>query len=314
MTSHFPVMLDEVLGAVNPQDNDVIVDGTFGTGGYSRAFLEKADCKVIAIDQDSNALQYAAQLEKDFGDRFLFIPGRFGDVVSLLHSEGFHSVDAFVLDVGVSSMQIDEAERGFSFQKEGPLDMRMNTSSSLTAAKIINEYKEEDIANILYEFGEEKKSRPIAKKICEERLIAPIQTTHKLTEIIHSIVPKTFKTKIDPATRSFQALRIAVNDELGELNRALEASKSILNAGGRLVVVSFHSLEDRLVKKFLKKESGSLSQGSRHFPQADTNQSPTFQFLNKNAIIATEEEILKNSRSRSAKMRSAIKLDDEVMQ
>ncbi|MEM9470146.1 MAG: 16S rRNA (cytosine(1402)-N(4))-methyltransferase RsmH, partial [Pseudomonadota bacterium] len=266
MTEHFPVMIQEVLDAVNPQDGDVIIDGTFGAGGYSRAFLDRANCTVIAIDQDPEALVRAATFEKDYGARFVFIPGRFGDVSKLLQSKGFDQVDAFVLDVGVSSMQIDQAERGFSFQKDGPLDMRMNNKEGPSAADLVANLPEEELANIIYQYGEERYSRRIARKIVEVRQENPINTTNVLADLVRSVVPCSPKDKIDPATRTFQALRIAVNDELGELERALKESELILSEGGRLVIVSFHSLEDRIVKNFLRDKSGASDNASRHMP------------------------------------------------
>lgn len=311
MTDHFPVMLQEVLEAVQPQDGDVIVDGTFGAGGYTRAFLNSADCTVIAIDQDPQAKVTAAQVEKEFGDRFVFMPGRFGDVVSLLKGRGFDHVDAFVLDIGVSSMQIDQAERGFSFQKSGPLDMRMNSEAGQTAADLVAGLSEEELANVIYQYGEERLSRRIARKIVEVRANEAIDTTEQLADIVRSVVPKSPKDKIDPATRTFQALRVAVNDELGELERALSASEVILNNGGRLVVVSFHSLEDRIVKKFLKEKSGNLGNQSRHLPQTQDEELPIFELIARKAVEASKEEVNSNSRSRSAKLRAAIRVNAE---
>jgi len=307
MMSHYPVMLNEVIEAVNPQDGDVIVDGTFGAGGYTSAFLESANCTVIAIDQDPNALEVAKLLKEKYGERFIFARGCFGDAVSLVHDAGFKAIDAFVLDIGVSSMQIDQAARGFSFQKNGPLDMRMDTKDNkVTAASLIAELPEEDLANVLYEYGGERKSRHIARKICIARSEAEIKTTDHLSDIIQSVVPRLAKDKIHPATRSFQALRIAVNDELGELKRGLDASEKLLKDEGRLVVVTFHSLEDSIVKNFLDKKSGRLENASRHLPmEAPREVVSTFCLKKRKAIEASSEEVAQNARSRSAKMRVA---------
>ena len=309
--SHFPVMLPEVLQAINPQDGDVIVDGTFGAGGYSEAFLERSDCTVVAIDQDPNAITRAKELKDKYGERFIFARGQFGDAVALLNEAGFESVDGFVLDIGVSSMQIDQAERGFSFQRNGPLDMRMDTQSNdVTAQKIVNQKKEEDLANIIYKYGEERLSRRIAKKICEVRKEKEIKTTNELSDIVQSVVPKNPKKKTHPATKTFQALRIMVNDELGQLEAGLEASQVLLKDGGRLVVVTFHSLEDGIVKRFLDEKSGRQVNQSRHLPsQAPVKKSKIFEVKKRKSIEASKEELQNNARSRSAKMRVAYRTD-----
>ncbi|MBI1300266.1 MAG: 16S rRNA (cytosine(1402)-N(4))-methyltransferase RsmH [Alphaproteobacteria bacterium] len=306
---HYSVMLNEVVETIAPKDGGVYVDGTFGAGGYTRALLEAADCVVYAIDRDASAMQFAGAFEDDFGERFVFLQGCFGDVKSLLAGAGVKKVDGFVLDIGVSSMQLDRAERGFSFRENGPLDMRMDTSSGQTAADIVNSYEENALADLIYLYGEERKSRWVAKKIVEARKEKRFETTFELADVVRSAVPKG-KDKIDPATRTFQALRIAVNDELGELERALEASIDILSDEGRLVVVSFHSLEDRIVKQFMKRYSETEARGSRHFPDMSSHSETLFSLFSRKAIKPTDYEISKNARSRSAKMRAAIRRDN----
>jgi 16S rRNA (cytosine1402-N4)-methyltransferase len=312
MSAHVPVMMNEVLHALGPQDGEVYVDGTFGAGGYSRAFLESADCTVIAIDQDPRAEDRAAKLSEDFGSRFIFVHGRFGDALEIVNKAGFEKVDGFVLDVGVSSMQIDRPERGFSFRENGPLDMRMDTAANdVTAEKLVAMLPEEQLANIIYQYGEERLSRRVARKIVEARKSETIDTTAKLAEIVRAVVPRS-KDGIDPATRTFQALRIAVNDELGELRRGLVAAEHLLKEGGRLVVVSFHSLEDGIVKSFLYERSGYAANASRHMPESAPAHPNTFTLKKRKAIEPGGEEIAANTRSRSAKLRSAVRTAEEA--
>lgn len=295
-------MLPEVLSALNPANGGVYVDGTFGAGGYSAAILDQADCTVIAIDRDRDASPRALALKDKYGERLVFVQGCFGNIEALLKSAGFEHVDGFVLDLGVSSFQIDEAERGFSFRFNGPLDMRMDAGSGDTAADIVNNTDETDLANIIYRYGEERKSRHIARAIILRRKEQPFETTEDLADLIRSVVPKS-RDKIDPATRTFQALRIAVNDELGELERALGASPRILKEGGKLAVVSFHSLEDTIVKKYLRETSGGDPKGSRHMPAAQEAAAPLFTLESKKAIKPSAQEVAENARSRSARMR-----------
>lgn len=303
---HFPVMLPQVLKYLAPKDGETYVDGTFGLGGYSRAILKSADCNVIGIDRDPNAHAYAEKLEDEYGSRFKFIKGCFGDVASLLTQEGVQSVDGFVLDIGVSSVQIDDAQRGFSFRFDGKLDMRMGQDGK-SAADLVNETDEKELADIIYLYGEERLSRRVAKEIVCRRAEQPFETTLDLADVVRSVVPKSHKDRIDPATRTFQALRIAVNDELGELERALEASVDILKPGGRLVVVSFHSLEDRIVKTFLREKAGQVSSVSRHMPVADGPDVPAvFEILTRKAVLPDEAEVKINERSRSAKLRAGM--------
>ncbi len=309
MIKHYPVMLPEILNALSPKDGGIYIDGTFGNGGYSAAILGAANCTVYAIDRDENAVAKADELKEKYGDRFVFLRGCFGDVKALLASCNVEKLDGFVLDVGVSSMQIDEASRGFSFQKDGGLDMRMDTSSGITAADIVNTYGEEELANLIYEYGGERKSRHIAHKIVEMRADKPFERTLELAGAVRSVIYKSHKDKIDPATRTFQALRIAVNDELGELERALDASIDILSEGGVLAVVSFHSLEDGRVKRFLKEKAGDISKGSRHMPQIDSDNIPVFKILSRKAIKPSDAEISENPRSRSARMRVGVRCE-----
>lgn len=313
MTSpHFPVMLPEVLAALSAKDGEVYIDGTFGAGGYTRAFLESANCTVIAIDRDPAAQTRADALKKEFGERLIFLRGRFGDALELVNAAGFKQVDGFVLDVGVSSMQFDEAVRGFSFRFDAPLDMRMDTSSGETAADLVNTMDEEDLANLIYKYGDERKSRYIARRVVEERSRGRIETTVQLADMIRDVVFKSPKDKIDPATRTFQALRIAVNDELGELERGLFAAEQLLKEGGRLIVVSFHSLEDGIVKSFLYERAGKTPNASKYLPLAPREADPSFILSPKKALDPSEIETRQNPRSRSARLRGAIRTNAPV--
>ncbi|MCK5384443.1 MAG: 16S rRNA (cytosine(1402)-N(4))-methyltransferase RsmH [Alphaproteobacteria bacterium] len=309
---HAPVMLTEVMEALDVNDGEIYVDGTFGAGGYSRAMLETADCHVYAIDRDPSAIKRADDMKQQYNERFTFMRGCFGDVTELLKVHGYAGrVNGFVLDIGVSSMQINEADRGFSFRQDGPLDMRMDTKDleTQTAADIVNTYTERDLADLIYKYGEERLSRRIAKAVVQRRKEKPFTRTHEFAECIRSVMPKKQGDKIDPATRTFQALRIAVNDELGELSRALEASENILAEGGRLVVVSFHSLEDGLVKAYLKQKSGRNPAVSRHLPRIESIQESVYTLPNRNkAIKPSEKETMINPRARSARMRCALRL------
>jgi 16S rRNA (cytosine1402-N4)-methyltransferase len=305
-------MLPEVLSTLSPKDGEVYVDGTFGAGGYTRAFLESCDCTVIAIDRDPAAIVRADKLKEEFGNRLIFVRGCFGDALELVKGAGFEKIDGFVLDVGVSSMQFDEAQRGFSFRFDAPLDMRMDTQSGITAADIVNEYEEEDLANLIYKYGEERKSRYIARRVVEQRAQAPILTTVQLAQLIRDVVFKSPKDKIDPATRTFQALRIAVNDELGELERGLIAAEKLLKSGGRLVVVSFHSLEDGIVKTFLYERSGKTPSPSKYLPLGSKEADPSFALSPKKPVDPTSDEISQNARSRSARLRGAVRTSANV--
>lgn len=310
---HAPVMLHEVLASLNPQGGGHYVDGTFGAGGYTRAILEAADCKVFSIDRDSHVERFADELKKAFGGRFVFLSGAFGDMVDLLAKEGVSSVDGIVLDIGVSSMQLDEAERGFSFKKSGPLDMRMS-QNGISAADVVNNAPEEVLTDIIAHYGEERAARRIAKAIVAARVEAPIETTHQLAALVAKTIGRG-NGKIDPATRTFQALRIYVNDELGELVRALHAAEHLLVPGGRLAVVTFHSLEDRIVKRFFQSRTGAGEEsGSRHLPEVVSRKvNPSFSQPVRKAIAAGEEEAAVNARARSAKLRWGIRTDAPAM-
>jgi len=300
---HNPVMLDEVLAHLNPQAGKCYVDGTFGAGGYSRAILAHAACTLIAMDRDPNVAEHRRALEEDFQDRFTFIQGRFGEMAELLKARDIQQVDGIVLDIGVSSMQLDEGGRGFSFRLDGPLDMRMSGEGD-SAADVVNALEEGALADIIYRYGEERHSRRIAREIARVRAEKPIETTSELASLIHRVMPPK-KQGIDPATRTFQALRIYVNDELGELERALDAANQLLAPGGRLVVVSFHSLEDRIVKHHIQRYSGQTGGGSRHMPLPESEAPILLKRLSKGAVKATDAEAKANPRARSAKLRAA---------
>ncbi len=313
VSSHVSVMLGEVLDALNPDQNGVYVDGTFGAGGYSRAILERNVSMLWAIDRDPSVTMAAEKIEKDFPGKFKLLKGCFSEMESLLSEQGQKTVDGIVLDIGVSSMQIDQADRGFSFINDGPLDMRMGDIGP-TAADVVNLSEEEELANIIYQFGEERASRRVAHAIVEAREVKPFTRTLELSKIVEKAVGapryKKGKRQIHGATRTFQALRIFVNDELGELRRGLEAAERILSPGGRLCVVTFHSLEDRVVKEFFKIRSGDVARPSRHMPsQVDQMPDPTFEILFKGAKKASEQEIEQNIRSRSAKLRAAVRTE-----
>lgn len=308
MSAHTPVLLREVVDALDPRAGAIIVDGTFGAGGYSRAILDHADCAVWGIDRDPEAVARGEELAKQYDGRLRVLHGRFGDMADLLAAEGVTSVDGVVLDLGVSSMQLDQAERGFSFRFDGPLDMRMNPEAGESAADVVNSGAEGDLAHLIYTFGEERHARRIARAIVAARAEGPIEGTAALAEIVRGAVPAAKgPQKIDPATRTFQALRIHVNDELGELDRGLAAAEQLLADGGRFAVVTFHSLEDRPVKRFFRDRSGGAPKGSRHLPAGDTGPAPTFSLLTRNAITPRDGEIEANPRARSAKLRAAVR-------
>ncbi|KQT88336.1 16S rRNA (cytosine(1402)-N(4))-methyltransferase RsmH [Aurantimonas sp. Leaf443] len=297
---HIPVLLAEVLAAIEVTPGDLVVDGTFGAGGYSRALL-KAGARVVAIDRDPTAIAGGAMLASD-EPRLSLVEGRFGDLDAILEGRGL-AADAVVLDIGVSSMQIDEAARGFSFQKDGPLDMRM-AASGPTAADVVNRLKVGDLARIFAFLGEERHAGRVARAIEARRAERPFETTLDLAQVIGRAVGRSPKDKIDPATRSFQGLRIFVNDELGELARGLLAAERVLKPGGRLVVVTFHSLEDRIVKRFFRDRSGTAA-ASRHLPDVAV-EAPTFEARNR-ALAASDAEASANPRARSAKLRVGIR-------
>ncbi len=304
--SHIPVMLDHVVEHLAPKPGDVILDGTFGGGGYTRALLDAADCCVIGIDRDPDAIERSDIVKARYGERFEMMSGRFGDMDELIEADGRSGVDGVVLDLGVSSFQLDEGERGFSFMRDGPLDMRM-AKSGPSAADVVNQIEERLLADILFQLGEERDSRRIARRIVAARQDAPFTSTLQLADVIEAAVGGRKGKRTHPATKSFQALRMYVNDELGELARALLASEKILNEGGRLVIVTFHSLEDRMVKSFLSERSGKLSSGNRFMPEkADAG--PTASFESVRRISAPETaEVAANARARSSRLRSAVR-------
>jgi 16S rRNA (cytosine1402-N4)-methyltransferase len=300
---HIPVLLREVIDGLAPRDGAVIVDGTFGAGGYARAILDSAACKVFGIDRDPTAVARGAEIAKAYDGRLMVLSGRFGEMDQLLAAQGIEAVDGIALDLGVSSMQLDQAERGFSFQKDGPLDMRMENSGP-SAADLVNSLPEAELADIFWRWGEERHSRRLARAIVNDRKAEPFTTTNQLAELIRRVVPRS-GDGIDPATRSFQGLRIAVNDEMGEVERGLAAAERLLAPGGRLAVVSFHSLEDRAVKEFLKARSGAAPQPSRHMPVPASSRAPSFRLLAKKPIGPSAAESHANPRARSARLRIA---------
>ncbi|CCG39650.1 16S rRNA (cytosine(1402)-N(4))-methyltransferase RsmH [Magnetospirillum molischianum] len=305
---HLPVLLTEVIAAMEPHDGGRYLDGTFGAGGYSRAILTAASgCRLTGLDRDPTAAVRGRDLTAEYPDRFTFLAGRFGEMASLLGEDGSGGLDGIVLDIGVSSMQIDEAERGFSFSKDGPLDMRMERAGP-DAADIVNTTPEADLANILYRYGEERLSRRIARAIVEARKVQPFSRTGELATLVRKVVPR-HPDGIDPATRTFQALRIAVNDELGELERGLAAAETLLAPGGRLVVVTFHSLEDRIVKDFLRERSGAAALPSRHLPHGGVGPRPSFALTQRRAVRPGEDELDRNPRARSARLRAAVRTE-----
>jgi 16S rRNA (cytosine1402-N4)-methyltransferase len=305
---HVPVMLDEVLATLAPRDGGVYLDGTFGGGGYARAILESARCTLWAIDRDPEAIERGASLIARFPGRLHLLEGQFGDMMALLAQAGVSALDGIVLDLGVSSFQIDDPARGFSFRHDGPLDMRMGMHGT-SAADLVNTLPERALADVLYELGEERASRRIAHAIVAARLEAPIETTGRLAAIIRSVLPPD-RSGNHPATRSFQALRIKVNDELGQIEAALEQASGLLAPGGRLVVVAFHSLEDRIVKRFMTQAAGRTGSPSRHDPAGlKTRDAPNLRLLTARALRPAATESDQNPRSRSARLRALERLD-----
>ena len=291
--SHIPVLLEEVVEALSPVDGGVYVDGTYGGGGYSRAVLAVADCKVVAVDRDPDAMQRAWEhAGKD--DRLRPAPGRFSELHLAARANGHEYVDGVMLDLGVSSYQLDEAERGFSFMRDGPLDMRM-AGAGPNASDVVNLMSEKDIAAILHFLGEEPQSRRIARAIIARREERAFISTLELADLIEAAVGGRKGKKTHPATRSFQALRLFVNEELDELVSALEASEEILAEHGKLVVVTFHSLEDRIVKQFFRDRSGQAPGGSRHAPEAPKGAPPSFELLLRKAVEPKEAELVENA-------------------
>jgi 16S rRNA (cytosine1402-N4)-methyltransferase len=307
MQGHVPVMLAEVLATLGPQDGATYLDATFGGGSYARAILEAAPgCTVFAIDRDPDAIARGAALAQAFAGRLHLVEGRFGDMLSLLRDRGITALDGVVMDLGVSSFQLDQAERGFSFRADGPLDMRMEKSGP-SAAELVNSLPERELADIIFRFGEERFARRIARTIVARRAEAPFTTTADLAALVRRAVPRD-PSGIDGATRSFQALRIAVNDELGEVERGIAAAMELLAPGGRLVVVAFHSLEDRIVKQAMAAASGRGG-ASRHDPAALSGRAkPAFHLLTPRAMRPQDAECSANPRARSARLRGIERL------
>jgi 16S rRNA (cytosine1402-N4)-methyltransferase len=301
---HTPVLLSEVLDALSPAPNKTVIDGTFGAGGYTRAFLDTG-ASVIAFDRDPTARRFAEGLP---ADRFRFVGARFSEMAETV---GEAAVDGVALDLGVSSMQLDEAERGFSFMRDGPLDMRMGDAGQ-TAADLVNTAEPFELARIFYVYGEERQSRRIAAAIARRRAEQPFSRTLELAEFIEKALGGRRGAKVHPATRAFQGLRIAVNEELAELEAGLVAAERALKPDGRLCVVTFHSLEDRIVKTFLAVRAGRTPSGSRHAPPREVQAQPSFSLLFNGAQAPSQAEVAANPRARSAKLRAAVRTSAPV--
>jgi len=299
---HASVLLGEVVDALQPRQGLLIIDGTFGAGGYSRALLA-AGADVVAFDRDPSAARFAADLPKD---RFRLVEDRFSQMERYVPA-----CDGVALDLGVSSMQLDEAERGFSFMRDGPLDMRMGASGP-SAAEIVNTAEPVELARILYVYGEERQSRRIASAIARRRLETPFSRTLDLAEVVERALGGRKGAKTHPATKTFQALRIAVNEELAELEAGLAASERVLREGGRLAVVTFHSLEDRIVKAFFTARAGLTPGGSRHLPPKQAGRPATFSMVIKGSVAPTDVETAANPRARSAKLRAGVRTAAEA--
>ena len=300
-TDHIPVLLDEVINSLSLKDEGFYVDATFGLGGYSKKILSIRNCNLLAIDRDPEAKKFAQPIKSSFKDKFTFVNGRFSELIKFLENKKIKKVNGVVFDLGVSSPQLDKNERGFSFKSDGPLDMRMSLEGP-TAEEFINKVEEKTLADIIYEYGDEVFSRRIAKNIANERLTKRINSTLQLANIIRKSIPFS-KQKIDPATRTFQAIRIYLNNEIDELEKGLIAAEKSLHPDGILAVVSFHSIEDRIVKKFFIKCSKSKPI-SRYLPE-ENQRKHSLEILTKKPICPSEKEIEENRRSRSAKLRVA---------
>jgi 16S rRNA (cytosine1402-N4)-methyltransferase len=306
---HIPVMLSEVIEALDPRDGKHFIDGTFGAGGYSRGLLEAARCTVLAIDRDPAAAQFAQALEERFPGRLKFVLGRYAEMREIAEREGIAAVDGVALDLGVSSMQLDEAERGFSFSQDGPLDMRMGAEGP-TASDLVNALPERDLAAIIATLGEEKRARAIARAIVARRAEEPLTRTGELADIVARVLGRRHDDPKHPATRTFQALRLYLNEELVELARGMNAAEHLLKPKGRLAVVTFHSLEDRIAKRFFAARSMPAPKGSRHLPEkGGSNFLPSFRLLNRRPLSPSKDEIRLNPRARSARLRAGERTD-----
>ena len=309
---HASVMLNEVVAAIAPADGDIIVDATFGWGGYSRAFLGHAACMVYGFDRDPAAAVRGRQIESEFGGRFALIEETFGSFDVSLTALGVPQIDGIAFDLGVSSMQIDDAERGFSFMRDGPLDMRMGGAREVdtpTAADVVNSTPEGELADIIWRYGDERKSRRVARAIVAQRKTKKITRTLELADIVARAVGGG-ASPIHPSTRTFQALRIHVNNELGQLEEGLRAAERMLAPEGRLAVVSFHSLEDRIVKNFLRERGGLAPTHSRHLPGQPNRRLPSFTMPSRSVTKPTDQEISVNPRARSARLRAAFRTEN----
>jgi 16S rRNA (cytosine1402-N4)-methyltransferase len=305
LARHIPVMLSDVLAALEPKDGEIIVDGTFGAGGYSEAILNRADCKIIAIDRDPEAFRLSGQLAERYPGRLMAVLGRYSEMEQIAAGEGFTAVDGVTLDLGVSSMQLDEPARGFSFMQDGPLDMRMGEGGP-AASDLVSALPESELAEIIGKLGEERRARAIAKAIVARRAEKPITTTGELADIVAKVLGRKRDETKHPATRTFQGLRLYLNDELDELARGLAAAERLLQARGRLAVVTFHSLEDRIAKRFFLSRSAPPPRGSRHLPEAKGEiLAPSFRLLNRRPLEPNQAEIRRNPRARSARLRAA---------
>lgn len=304
---HIPVLREEVLAALEPHADGLYLDGTFGAGGYTAAILAHPGTRVLALDRDRSAIAGGAPLVDKFGDRLTLVETRFADMARAAADHGLGPFDGVALDIGVSSMQLDQTERGFSFRHDGPLDMRMG-SEGPSAADLVNTATEEALADIFYHYGEERLSRRIARAIVQDREAVPYTTTRPLAEMIARVVPHK-PTEIHPATRTFQALRIAVNDELGELVAGLAAAEHLLAPGGCLAVVTFHSLEDRIAKLFFARRSGKGQATGRRLPGEPAAVPPSFTLPRRQPIVPSETECAANPRARSAKLRVGIRTE-----
>ncbi len=301
--AHISVLLDEAISSLEIKSSGVYVDATLGYGGHSSEILKKVKRGYLfALDQDSEAIRHSTDRLSAIGTNFTIVKSNFKDLKRVINNEGYERVDGILFDLGVSSPELDEADRGFSFHNDAPLDMRMDTSQSFSAYNVVNEYSYEELRNIFYRYGEDKFAPGIAKKIVEARENKPIETTLELVEIIKTAVPMKVRLKKHPARQIFQAIRIEVNDELNVLEKALKDATDLLNVGGRVVVITFHSLEDRIVKKYFK-ELTEVDERVKGLPNVNPDLLPNFKLVNRKPIIPSDEEVERNPRSRSAKMR-----------